>query len=77
MQVFVRFNVSDQYCQTPVMQERRNKRAYSFGWIGEPYPTSYSKRTLGAAVAWALSHGSVAQVEVKPTPNYDEGHDRH
>lgn len=71
MNVFVRFkSESTPYCHWPIMQDRKS-RTYYIGGIGERYPTEYSPRRLGAAVAWILRNSQVAQVEVKEAPDYD------
>jgi hypothetical protein len=71
--ISVRFRTDDSiHCLWHVMRERKGRGIYCC--IGERYPTSFTKRTLGTAIAavWQKYGGSLAQVKVTPEPNYDQ-----
>ncbi len=62
--VFIKMVDGDEFYHVPIMQDRRNKRDYHAGSLSERYPTVYTKRTVGAAVAFGL--GIRRDVQVRP-----------
>lgn len=71
-QVFVRFkDESSEFALWPVMRDHRSKRVY-IGTISEPYPTTFTVRNLGTAVARLhKNYNGIDRVEVRPAIDYD------